>query len=202
MRLGKARNRKEVKMETLHFRLNGLSELLMHNPAGSMVAGGGPRLGRKTVPEPEEEAGASRYLLPDGNFYVPAVAVRNSILNGATGFRIGKRAAKLMLSAAIILLGETFPLTRNGNPIDGASYTIDIRRAVIKKNGIMRARAQIALPWQVECTYTYNSTWATLDQIKDIANSAGQIIGLLDYRPEKSGWFGRYEVEDIWSEKA
>lgn len=187
-------------METLYLKLNGLSQLLMHNPAGSMKPGGGQRLGRKTIPSPEAEAEASRYLLPDGHFYVPAIAVRNCLLNGSKGYRIGKIRAMDLLAGAILMVDEAFPLLRNGEPIPGKDYSIDERRAVVQKQGIIRARARIELGWQLECAFGYNSTLANLEQIKEIAQNAGQVVGLLDYRPEKKGWFGRFEVIEIRSE--
>lgn len=192
-------------MEKLHFTLNGLYALLMHNPELSMEKPGREKgLGRKTIPSPEEEAKRSRYLLPDGNMYVSAIAVRNSMLGGAKGYRIGKRAAADLLTGAVIPVDMQFPLLRDGKPISGDDYSVDTRRAVVKKQGIMRSRAKIELPWSLECTFDYNSELASLEHIKEALNNAGQIIGLLDYRPERKvglpGWFGRFEVADIWSE--
>ena len=99
-------------MNTLTFTLVGQSPLLMHSPA-SMVRLGN-EMGRKTIPEPEEEARAGLYILPDGNLYVPAIAVRNAMLNGAKGYRIGKKSASAILAGAVLMLDEAFPLTRNG----------------------------------------------------------------------------------------
>lgn len=186
-------------METIHVKLNGLSPILMNNPT-SMVRGQGDSLSRKVIPSPEEEAQIKRYLLPDGNFYVPAIAVRSSMLLGARGYRIGRRPAREILSAAVILTDEVFPIFRDGKPIPGTEYSIEIRRAVVQRQGVMRARPRIDLPWELECIFGFNSQLANLEQVRTAMGNAGQIIGLLDYRPERSGWFGRFEVTDIWSE--
>lgn len=186
-------------MELLRIELNGLSPLLMHNPA-TMSRGPAETLARKVIPTPEAEAAASRYLLPDGNFFVPAVAIRSSMLNGAKGYRIGKRPAREILSGAVILTDEVFPLSRDGAPIQGSDYSIDSRRAVVQGQGIIRSRAKIEVPWQVECAFGFNSQLANLEQVKTALENAGTIVGLLDYRPEKKGWFGRFEVTNIWSE--
>jgi len=188
-------------METLNFKLNGLSPLLMHNPSGLMQ----PRvetLGRKQVPTPEDEAANSRYLLPDGNLYVPSIAVRNCLLNGAKGYKVGKKGAIAVLSGAILMIDETFPLSRNNTPIDGNDVSIDIRRAVIQRQGIPRARARVELPWQLDCAFGFSSElFANKDDgiafIQQVLNIAGQAVGLLDYRVEKKGWFGRFEVASI-----
>lgn len=191
-------------MEKLHLKLNGLTPLLLHNPAGSMPAGGAKKISRKVIPSPEEEAKASRYVLPDGNFFIPAIAIRNSLLGGAKGFRIGRIAAISILSGALDIIDEVFPLLRDNQPLNAENYSVDTRRAVVQGQGIMRSRAKIELPWQVEAIFGYNPDLVNLQQVKEIASNAGRVVGLLDYRPEKKvglpGWFGKFEVTDIWSE--
>ena len=167
----------------------------MYNPAGPMVSGTGG-LVRKSMPSPEEVAKAGRYLLPDGTFYIPAFAIRSSILEGAKGYRIGKSSAVSILSGAILIADGAFPLLRDNKALNGDEYSVFSTRAVVQGQGIIRSRPRIELPWQVKVTFNYIPDVASLAQIEGIANRAGQIIGLLDYRPK----FGRYEVTNIWSE--
>jgi len=183
-------------MVKLHFIIKGLTPLLMHNPAS--MGRGDTKVGRKTIPSIEESAASSRYLLPDGNFYVPAVAVRASILNGAKFMKIGKFSARSLLAGGITLSDESFPLLRDGNPIFGDNYSIDTRRAVIQKSGILASRAKIELPWGVECCFNFDEQTASILDLTAIINRAGQVAGLLDFRPERMGWFGKYAVGDIW----
>lgn len=182
-------------MKTISITLNGLSPLLMHNPQGMTRTN--DSMNRKTIPTPEDEAEKSLYILPDNNLFVPAVAVRNCMLGGAKGYRIGKKSAVAILSGAVLMVDEAFPLYRNGKPISNKDYTIDVRRAVVQRQGITRARARIEIPWQLECAFDLNENLANLDNIETAMNAAGQIVGLLDYRVEKKGWFGRFEVVEI-----
>lgn len=198
-RLGEAgQGKKGGKMKWLRFRLKGISPLLMHNPQ-SMKRGGGGRLGKKEIPEPEVEAAAARYLLPDGNFYIPAVAVRNSLLSGAKGYRIGRVPAASLLAGAVLLEEVAFPLLDDqGKAIKGDNYRVDIRPVVVQRQGrVMRARARIDPPWYIEGAFPFNPDLVGLEAIKQALSNAGQVVGLLDYRPECSGWFGRFEVESI-----
>lgn len=189
-------------MEILHFKINGLSALLMHSPASMQPKTAEQLKARGQVFDPGEEAAKSRYLLPDGNLYIPAIAVRNSLLNGSKGYTVApRRAARPVLAAAIIIADEAFPLLDgNGNPKGGDDYTIDSRRAVVQRQGIIRSRAKIELPWQLECAFSFNSELIPINIVEQALRNAGQVVGLLDYRPEKSGWFGRFEVANIWSE--
>ena len=191
-------------MNILNFKLNGLSPLLMHNPS-SLMQPKNETLGRKRNPTAEEDAEASRYVLPDGNLYVPAIAVRNCMLNGSKGYKVGKKGAMTILSGAILMADEAFPLSRENKAIKGKDYAIDVRRAVVQRQGIPRARARIELPWQLECSFMFNAELFEdvergLEFIKTVLNNAGQTVGLLDYRVEKKGWFGRFEVAEIISE--
>jgi hypothetical protein len=172
----------------------------MNNPAQMINLDAGKQVvGRKHIPTADEQAKASRYLLPDGNFYVPAVAVRNCLLNATKGILVNRRAALPFISGGVLISDEVFPLYRNGKPIKGDDYSQDARRAVVQNQGITRVRCRIELPWTLKCIFEYNPDIVDLDVVKKVAERAGQIVGLLDYRVEKKGWFGRFEVAKISS---
>ena len=187
-------------MSTLYFKLRGLTSILMNNPASMAARKKGPII--KTIPTPEEEAILKRYLLPDGNFYMPAIAVRSSILNGCIGYRFGKAGAGGVLSGAIELTEQCFPLLRDDDtPISGDDYGLDIRRAVIQRQGVLRCRPEIALPWKLLAWFGYNlEVGPVAEEIRPVVAKAGLSAGLLDFRPNKKGWFGKFEVENIWIE--
>jgi len=182
-------------MEQLFIRIKGLSDLLMNNPASMESTG--------PIPTPEKEAERSRYVRDDGTLYVPSIALRKSILLGATGYKIGKFSMRSRLSASIQLFEEYFSLlTENDKPM--TDYTIDRRRVVIGKAGIIRSRARIEVPWVVEGMFGFNSELlmdrhgiVQIELLKKAINIAGQVSGLLDFRPNKGGWFGKYELVEI-----
>lgn len=183
-------------MKHLEFILNGTSPLLMHNPA-AMQQTRDKGLGRKRIPTPEDEAAEGLYKTVSGDFYVPAIAVRNAMLTGAKGSRIARRAAMPILAAAVIMAEEEFPLTDEADkPIK--RYGIDTRRAVVQKQGIMRSRPRIDLPWRVHGSFLFDDNVVdSARPVEDALRNAGLTVGLLDYRPEKRGWFGRFEVVSV-----
>lgn len=191
-------------MEVLHALVNGTAPLLMHNPQG-MASPPGDEISVKTIPLAEQEAAASRYLLPDGNFYMPAVAVRGALIGGGTGYRIGKVGAPGVLSGAVGLLIGEFPLLDGDkNPYPGDRYSIDTRRVVLKARGqavgVMRSRARVELPWMIEAIFEFDSELCSLENVKTALARGGKKAGLMDYRPGTKGWFGKFEVTDIWTE--
>ena len=181
-------------MRPITFKLKGLAPLLMNNPEAMLTPGPKSKLGRGEY-IPEEAVKVTRYLLPDGNFFVPAVAVRASLLGGAVGMKFGKTSAWSVISAAIEISDPEFPMIgENGDQMSGDTYSIDLRRVVIQKAGVPKARAKIELPWFVQCSFIYEPEMLGVEQLITVANRAGRIAGLLDYRPSKKGWFGKYEI--------
>ena len=182
-------------MENLYIKIKGLTPLLMNNPIS--MENEGP------LPTPEKETEISRYVKPDGTLYVPSIALRKSIILGATSYKIGKFSLKSRLSAAIQLFDEYLDLIgEDGKPI--SDYVIDRRRVVIQRAGVIRSRARIELPWYVEGILGFNSDLikdkhgqVQIDILKNEVNIAGQVSGLLDFRPNRGGWFGKYELVDI-----
>jgi len=182
-------------MEYVHFKIKGQTPLLMHNPKGSMtVTSNAPKRG-KEIPTPEEEAERGTYRTEEGLLCVPSSAIRNCLLNGSKGLKVGSRAAAPYISGAVLPTGEYFTLVNeDGSPIE--NYTIDTRRVVIQKQGIMRSRARIELDWYIEGKFVYRPT-ATIEVIYEAFKDAGQTMGLLDYRIEKKGPFGSFTVEEL-----
>jgi len=202
-------------MEKLHFTYIGVTPLLMNNPEQTMGKEEELIRGKRKLDNPEEQAEKRRYLLPDGNFYVPSIAVRNGLLKAARGYTIksptGRRVSLWpTLSGSLQLLDPQFPLLDEiGNPIPGDKYVVNKQRVVIKNYGaFIRGRPEI-FPWTLKCVLLLDTKRVALEILYRLEESgektgvmvdASQVVGLLDYRPEKSGWFGRFEVQDIWVE--
>lgn len=184
-------------MRTIHIHLNGLSPLLMNNPSKMIPGTSVQKIGKKQIPTPEDEAKGSRYVLPNGTLYVPSVGVRNSLLTATKGQLINRRSALPFISGGILMLDEVFPLYRDGKPIRDKDYVVDTRRAVVQGQGIMRSRAKIVLPWQLEAIFEYDEGVVDISVVQAIAERAGRTVGILDYRVEKKGWFGRFEVTKV-----
>ncbi len=182
-------------MEKLYIKIKGLTPLLMNNPIA--MENSGP------LPTPEKEAEISRYVKPDGNLYVPSIALRKSIMLGATGYKIGKFSLRSRLSAAIQLFDEYLDLVdAKGKPI--TDHVIDRRRVVIQRAGVIRSRARIETPWFVVGVLGFNSELimdkhgkVQTDILEKAIDVAGQVSGLLDFRPNRGGWFGKYELVDL-----
>lgn len=185
----------EPAQEYLRFVIRGTTPMLQHNPAGSMVRDTPGSVRGRSIPSAEDEAEAGTYRLPDGGLCVPAVAVRNCILSGAKGLRVGRRAARPFVSGSLLLADQFFPLlTSDGEQI--TTFELDIQRAVVQRQGIMRARPRIDPPWYVAGSFLYNPV-ADIEVIRTCLDEAGKVTGLLDYRIEKGGPYGGFRLEEL-----
>ena len=178
-------------MEMVQFVLEGVTPLLMHSPQGMKRSD--QNVGRKEIPTPEDEAEAGAYRLPNGDLGFPATGVRNCILSGAKGLRVGRRALRPLLAGALLPADPMFPFTdAKGTPI--SDYEVDVQRAVVQRQGIMRARPKISPPWFLACAFRFNEV-VTLDHVKAALGEAGSVVGLGDYRIEKNGWYGSFQLQ-------
>jgi hypothetical protein len=176
--------------------LEGMTPILMHSPQGMRVHDPNPSRAGKSIPSPEEEAEAGAYRDESGVLSMPAVAIQRTMIEAAKQYRDpnNTRATLMKKMAATLALPEQefFPLTREGELL--TKYEIDTRRAVVQRNAVMRSRPKIATPWELEVTMGYDPTLMSPEQIARIMMVAGQQIGIGDYRPERSGPFGRFRV--------
>jgi hypothetical protein len=121
--------------------------------------------------------------------FIPGVAVQRCLTNAAK-FSKGKGrsslqteiCACLMVNPERILLGTT-------------NYTIDTRPVVIPatKGRILKHRPRLD-NWQATFELEYDPTLLKESQLRRVVDDAGCRVGLLDFRPEKKGPFGRFAV--------
>lgn len=172
--------------------IEGETPLLMHSPQRSMSRDDGAAK-RKNIPDPEEEAEAALYRTEDGYLYLGADHMRQALLNAASGLRVQKKSLRQLAAAALQIAEPSFIITRNGVPL--TTYDrIDIRRAVVQRQGILRARPVIEVPWAVDARFLYDASILNPANLVMALSIAGQTIGVLDYRPQKGGSFGRFRV--------
>jgi hypothetical protein len=153
----------------------------------------------KEVPSIEEEAEEGAYRLPGGQLYLPGSALREALITACKGYTIKvsgiskEQPLWKVMAASVFLPQSELPLFREGEPI--MDYEIDLRRVVVGKAGVVRARPIIRLPWEVEAIIEYDAgQWPSTGMIVEMLNNAGRFPGLLEFRPERGGTFGRFEA--------
>jgi hypothetical protein len=188
------------------FWIVGITPLLTHNPATMRVTEHQiKRKGsRAEIPPPDVEAAAGCYRLPTGEFGLPAVAFREALLRAAREYPVPSRKRGRVVPVLSVFLGHVIALPEltvlrdpdSGLPV--TAYEIDIRRVVVQRQGVLRARPKF-WPWACEVEFIANpeliAQEKTAEILETVLTDAGGRIGVGDYRPGQGGPFGRFRVE-------
>jgi len=167
--------------------IEGISALLMHafrpQPAGFEKQ------------SPEEQAELSAYRMADTNeLYVPGINLQRTLVSAAT-FSKGKGRSSLqkVVAACVIVSPEYCGLGTT-------QYNIDSRPVVnpVTKGRIIRHRPRLD-HWTLKFEIEYDPTLMTAVQLRQVVDDAGSRVGLGDFRPERKGPFGRFQVTH-WEE--
>lgn len=163
--------------------IKGQSPLLMHSfPMQPLEA-----IEKKS---PEEQAEYSAYRDPETEeLYIPGLAIQRSFVASAT-YSKGKGRGSLQkpVAACVIVNPERCLLGVK-------EYKIDSRPVVIAatKGRIIRHRPRLD-SWSVSFEIEFDDTLLTEAQVRRVVDDAGSRVGLLDFRPERKGPFGRFVV--------
>lgn len=164
--------------------IEGISALLMHKFPMEPVAA----MEKKT---PAEQAEYAAYRDPDnkGNLYLPGIAIQRALIAAAV-FSKGKGRASLQkpVAACVMVDPERIPLGVH-------DFVIDSRPVVIPatKGRIIRHRPRLD-EWKASFTIEFDDELVTAVQLRTIVDDMGKRVGLLDFRPERKGPFGRCAV--------
>lgn len=176
-------------MEIVEIKVEGIKPVLMNNPAGMQAPS--DKLGKKTIPTAEVEAERAVYRNATGQLFLPSEAFRSCLVGAAKGRRMGKTAATSVIKGSVFPADEQTLLTWDGEAVK--EYEIDTRRAVVQRNGVTRSRAKVP-QWQATVRFEVDTDFISEKQVRELLEIGGRTVGVGDYRPEKSGPFGRFRV--------
>lgn len=187
-------------MKKIKVSIEGTSPLLMnqYNVEAELERQKGKRITR--VYDPVEEARKAAYFSTKGKkqLVIPVGIVYAALLNASSFHKIGKRSAKSILAGSLRIQGED-----GGEEISLGTdkYEIDTRPVVIQRNRVLKSRARLD-SWKASFSIVFNENLiADADVIKTVLEEAGLRIGLMDFRPAKSGWYGCFSVTEWKVEK-
>lgn len=138
------------------------------------------------------EAEKVAYKTDKGELYVPAEAVKGCLVNASAYKKFGKYVARPIIAGGVFILPDKILLGTK-------KYEIDLRTVVIQRARIVKARPKIS-KWKIQFDLMYDDTLISSgDLIKPILMEGGRRVGILDFRPQKLGSFGMFEVSK-WEE--
>ena len=193
----------------LQFTLNGVSSIILHNGAAGLDTGS--RISREIAALAAKKASdrtvveelrlqqlgcqQSLYLDADGKPALPEAALRAMIEASARKVKQGPLVREGLLIEWVSFCydvkryGETL-----GEVVKTAQFTVPV---VVQRQRILRTRAKFDCPWWVVGVADVDEELVDKAKLTAWLAVGGRRIGLGDWRPEKSGVFGRFDVEEV-----
>lgn len=164
--------------------IKGVSALLMNRfPMEPITA-----LDKKSK---EEQAEIAAYRVPGtGELYLSGVAVQRALIGGATYSKgKGRGTLQKLVAACAFVTPEYLEL---GTKV----FVIDSRPVVNPTTGgrIIKHRPRIEPGWVASFELEWEADLLTEEQMQKVVTDTGMRVGLLDFRPERKGPFGRFMV--------
>lgn len=165
--------------------IKGISPLLMHRYPLVPTEG----IEKKSK---EEQAEVSAYRHEQTReLFIPSDALQRAFVSGAS-FSKGKGRASLqkVVAAAVFVGPPRVGLGTDKFEIDSRAVTIPAT-----KGKIVRHRPRLD-EWKCSCEIEYDETLMDEKQMRRVVDDTGSRVGILDFRPEKKGPFGRFMVTE------
>ena len=182
-------------MKTATFTVRGISPLLM-NSASAFTSEADTAPKTRKIPTPQEEAESGVYRVGDGLGFI-ASAFRKAIISAAKGRKVGRLGLPGIVQSSIFETVEHVPLIDLDTGKQLTEYQIDIRGARPPGQGMVRRARPIIHEWACELEFEYDEELVSPELIGQLLTAAGMRVGVGNFRPEKSGRFGRFEVVDM-----
>lgn len=188
--------------------ITGTTALLQHRFGESAEVNGDNGSGtRKALVQkriPRDEAEAVAYRLPSGELYMPGAAISRMLREAGGGHKMrgSRKSLKYIVPAAIMVTDEFLPLIHPETNKPLKDFEVDSRPVTIPatKGRIMRHRPRLD-KWRARFKLVVHDDVLAVDTIHTLMTEGGARIGVGDYRPEKGGPFGVFQVTR-WEVKA
>jgi hypothetical protein len=147
----------------------------------------------KTAKDPQAEFTAAAYRLADGGYGMPAVAFKSATVGAARFY-----------DKSVSMTGLRQMLFFKGQPGEDGQQMVKIisddpvmREDVVRvgQGGTdLRYRPQFN-NWRAILSVTYVESMLTADSVLSLIDAGGMGVGVGEWRPEKKGDFGTYQVD-------
>lgn len=184
-----------LKERVVEIEITGRSPgLLMHNAASMLTAPESAGTGKlcahgNPFNKPCKDClEAAAYRTEDGELYIPSVAMHGTLITSSGNYKIGRRSSTPVVSGTLRIFPDEIRLGVK-------KYDIHATTVRIQRQRVVRFRPWLKA-WKVRFFIIYDPTFGLDDaSIKNILTNSGQAVGLLDFRPQHRGTFGRFTIE-------
>lgn len=183
-----------INVKKVKIKVKGVSNLIQHRwsekARKEMLAKQMKKIVKKAAKSPETQYEESVYRFDDNRIGFPADAFKKAMIRGA------KQLGLVMtdMRTGFFVHGEYS--SRDDRDLVEIKGDLSMREDMVRLNGQsadLRYRGQMS-NWSAELPISYNAAVVSLDHIGNMLQSAGYGVGIGEWRPERDGTFGRFEV--------
>ena len=179
--------------QQVKLKVTGLTPLIQNKMKESILkdmedvrTGKAKKSTRKAV-DPKKEYLKSSYIQDDGSFGFPASAFKQCAVRAGKGLGLAMTDTRTLF----------FVLP---NAPDGECVSIKSNKPILRKDPVnvktgkdLRFRPEFR-NWKAELLVKFDADRITIEQIANLLNHGGQTVGVGEWRPEKHGTFGTFQV--------
>lgn len=183
-----------IKVSTFKLKIRGMSNLLMNKFSDEAKkglldkqAGKSTERAKRTKERIAKEVENCIHRTPDGKVGFPASGFKKAMVEAATGKLLQGMNGKLA-KGSFFIIGNLVPIKFKKQIVNEAVGRIGRNIPMV----VFRPEFE---DWSAELLIKYNDSQITVQQIVALANLAGFHIGVGDWRPQKSGSYGMFQVE-------
>lgn len=183
-----------INKQRVTMRINGLSPLIQHQ-WGEKALGmmrdkhAGKKTKTRDVRDPEQEGREAAYTTDDGKYGVPAMAVKSAVI-AAAHKDIG--VEKTLVRKALFLVCKDSRKVIEMDCDDPVITEDPVR--VGQGSADLRYRPYFHR-WSVVMTWEIDAELLRVEDLLNLIDRAGFGVGIGEWRPEKGGEYGRFEVD-------
>lgn len=185
-----------IQAETLSVPIRGTAPLLMHAfSAKAKRQMLDAMTGRETPKEPKDpqaEYEAAFYRLKGGGYGFPVLGFKAATVGAARFY--GKGVSMTGLKQTLFFSGEPGDDGHQYAPIDGEPTMREDAVKVGNRGRDLRYRPQFT-EWTSVLTVTYVTSILSRGSLLSLIDAGGLGVGVGEWRPERNGDFGTYEVD-------
>lgn len=185
-----------IAAETLSVPILGTAPLLVHKfsekAKRQMLDNMQGRKSPKAAKDPEAEYEAAFYRTKEGGYGFPAIAFKAATVSASRFY--GKSVTMTSLRQFVFINGEPGEDGQQMVPIVGNP----VMREDVVRVGMggtdLRYRPQFS-EWSTTLLVTYVTSALTRDSLLSLIDAGGLGVGVGEWRPEKKGDFGTYQID-------
>lgn len=157
----------------------------------------------REIRDPDREYNESFYFNSEANVAFPALSIKQAMVNSA---RNVEGLPMTLLRGCVFVKGDEDGMIE----LQYKGKTISDKEAKAQKNGAemredmvrigmgtadLRYRGQISIGWSMDLLIQFNADVISTEQVLNLLQIAGFSSGLGEWRPERNGDFGTFEVQ-------